>query len=185
MLFMSLNFARLTSMAVLLSIVFFALVSPSRAAELSDAEVDALFKRHPATMWKALAERWDEIKAKMTTPVENLSLPLEYHPNGLVRARLFAERSQIFEDGMIFASGVKVALYDDKGVLDGFLKAKDCIFDREASHGYCKGRVEVKYGSDVIRGVGMYFSISGEYIKILSDCEIRTKRFQGNLGRLL
>ena len=121
----------------------------------------------------------------MKTPVENLSLPLEYHPNGLVRARLFAKHSQIFEDGMVFATGVRVKLYNEKGVVDGYLTAGDCIFDREASHGYCKGRVEVKYGSDVIRGVGMYFSISGEYIKILSNCEIRTKRFQGNLGRLL
>ena len=182
---MSFSFIRLTALAVLLSAAFYAPLRICCAAELSDAEVDALFKRHPDAGWKVLAERWDEVKARMTTPVENLSLPLEYHPNGLVRARLFAERSQIFEDGMVFASGVKIRLYDEKGILDGYLIAGDCIFDREASHGYCKGRVEVKYGSDILKGVGMYFSISKEYIKILSDCEIITKRFQGNLGRLL
>lgn len=182
---MNFSFVRLTALVVLLSVALFAPLNFAFSGELSDAEVDALFNRHSDAGWKKLAERWDEVKAKMTIPVENLSLPLEYYPNGRVRARLFSERSQMFEDGMVFASGVKIVLYDDKGVIDGYLKAGDCIFNREASHGYCKGRVEVKYGSDILKGVGMYFSIPGEYIKILSNCEIKTKRFQGNLGRLL
>lgn len=182
---MTLSFVRLAALAVLFSVATFVPLRPCRAAELSDAEVDALFKRHPDDKWKALAARWDKVKAKMTTPAENLSIPLEYHPNGRVKARLFAERTQIFEDGIIFSTGVKVDLYDEKGVLQGYLKAKAAIFDKNESHGYCKGQVEVKYGSDLLKGVGMYFSLAGEYIKILSDCEIRTKRFQGNLGRLL
>jgi len=183
---MSVKFARLTAMKAMSCFVLTALLSVlSYSAELSDAEINALFNRHTDSGWKALAERWEDVSAKMTAPVENLSLPLEYHPNGRIRARLFAVKSQIFEDETVFASGVKVILYDENGEIDGHLTAGDCIFDRKSSHGYCKGRVEVKYGSDVLKGVGMYFSMSGEYIKILSDCEIRTKRFQGNLGRLL
>jgi len=179
------KFARFTAIFALSLVTFFSLLQISVAEELSDADVDKLFERHPDEKWKALAQRWSEYKDRMTMPVENLSLPLQSHPNGLVRARLFAERSQIFEDGTVFAIGVKVVLYDEKGVVDGYLKAVDCIFDRKASHGYCSGKVEVKYGSDILSGVGMYFSMADEYIKILSNCEIRTKRFQGNLGRLL
>ncbi len=178
-------FVRLAAMAALLNIAVFTPLYICSAADLSDAEVDALFKGRPDDNWKALAGRWDEVKARMINPVENLSLPLEYHLNGRVKARLFAKRSQIFEDGIIFASGVRVNLYDVKGLIDGYLIAESCLFDRAASHGYCKDYVEAKYGSDSLLGVGMYFSISGEYIKILSNCEIRTKRFQGNLGRLL
>lgn len=155
------------------------------SGELSDAQIDALFSRLPDDPWKALDTRWDAVKAKMTTPIENLSLPLETHPNGMVRARLNARHSQIFEDGTIFASGVKVILYSEKGEVQGSLSAGDCIFEKQGSHGYCRGSVEVQYGTDTLKGIGMYFSISGEYIKILSNCEIRTQRFQVNLGRLL
>lgn len=182
---MNFIFVRWAVTAALLNVAFFAPLRICSAAELSDVEVEALFNRHPDDNWRALAGRWDEVKARMTNPVENLTLPLEYHPGGRVKARLFAEHSQIFEDGIIFASGVRVNLYDDKGVVNGYLITENCLFDRAASHGYCKDHVEAKYNSDTLRGVGMYFSISGEYIKILSNCEIRTKRFQGNLGRLL
>lgn len=164
---------------------FFATFCSCFAEELSDAGIDALFRRHSDDVWQTLAKRWDSAREKMTAPVENLSLPLEYHPNGRVRAQLFAERSQIFEDGIIFATGVRVELYDNAGVNEGYLRAEDGVFEKEKSHGYCKGRVEVRYGSDTLKGVGMYFSIAGEYIKILSNCEIRTSRFQKNLGRLL
>ena len=178
--------ARLRAITALCCAVLFALsYTACIAEELSDSEIDALFKRHSGSAWSDLAGRWEEMKAKMSTPVENLSIPLDYHVNGRMRARLFAVRAQIFEDGTVFASGVKVNLFDDTGKPVGYLKASDCIFERKSSQGYCKGRVEVKYGSDMLSGKGMYFSISGEYIKILSDCEIRTKRFQVNLGRLL
>jgi hypothetical protein len=173
--------------AILAALLCCALLAPCGlpAAELSDAEIDGLFKRHSDAAWKALDSRWDAVKARMTTPIENLSLPLETYPNGMVRARLNARRSQIFEDGTVFASGVKVILYSDTGAVQGSLSAGDCIFEKEGSHGYSRGNVEVQYGTDTLKGVGMYFSISGEYIKILSDCEIRTRRFQLNLGRLL
>ncbi|MFO7936313.1 MAG: hypothetical protein R6V06_01745 [Kiritimatiellia bacterium] len=183
---MRLMFARLKKLTALCFFLLSALLhTECNAAEISDAELDALFNRHSDSGWSELAERWDEVKAEMTSPVENLSLPVDYHANGRMRAKLFAARSQIFEDGTIFASGVRVNLFDDKGNPAGYLKMADCIFERESSHGYCKGEVNVKYGADILSGEGMYFSISGEYIRILSHCKVRTKRFQGNLGRLL
>ena len=183
---MSFSFVRLTALAVLFSIAIFALFPAAcGAGDMSDAEVDELFKCHPDSEWKALALRWSSAKARMTSPAENLSIPLEHHPSGIVKARLTAKKIQIFSDGSVFANGVTVDLYDTKGVKQGYLKAGDCIFERGKSHGYCKGRVEVKQGSDVLSGTGMYFSFSDEYIKILANCKIRTKRFQVNLGRLL
>ena len=155
------------------------------AREMSDAEVDELFNRHPESAWLPLSSRWEDVKSHMDAPVENISIPLEYHPGGLVKARLYAEKSKIFPDGIVFATKVKINLYSLSGELDGYLKADDCLFDREASHGYCQGMVEVVKDTDIIKGVGMYFSISNAFIKIISNGEIRTNRFKGNLGRFL
>jgi len=155
------------------------------AGDLSDSEVDELFNRHKAVLWQPLAKSWAGVKAKMAAPVENLSIPLEYYDSGLVKARLFAVKAQIFTNGLVFATGVRVNLYNEKGKPNGFLKAEDCLFDRNESHGYCRGAVEVVKDTDLIKGVGMYFSIPNEFIKILSNCEIQTGRFKANLGRLL
>jgi len=155
------------------------------ARELSDAEVEELFSRHKESDWRPLAERWEEVKAQVNAPVENLNLPLEYHPSGLVKARLYAEQAQIFPDGVVFATGVRVHLFGVSGQLEGTLKADDCLFDRQGSHGYCRGKVEVVKDSDLIKGVGMYFSISREFIRIIANCEIRTNRLKGKLGRYL
>ena len=72
------------------------LVAVSFAQGVSDAEVERLFNRHKDSDWKPLAERWEKVKSKMNAPIENLSLPLEYYPNGLVKARIYAEKAQIF-----------------------------------------------------------------------------------------
>ena len=176
---------RLLTLVTLLALLVLWPVTICFAQRLSDAEVDALFNRHKEGVWRPLAGRWDKVKSEMNAPIENLSLPLEYHPSGLVKARLYAEKAQLFTNGVVFATGVKVHLYSESGKMDGHLKADDCIFDRQASHGYCKGRVEVVKDTDFLKGVGMYFSISNEFIKIISNCEIRTNRFKDNLGRFL
>jgi hypothetical protein len=174
----------LAAVAFCVQVIALGVISCS-AADLSDAEVDELFSRHPESLWRPLAERWEGVSSCMDSPVENISIPLEYYPGGLVKARLYAEKSKIFPDGIVFATKVRINLYSVSGQLDGSLKADDCLFDRESSHGYCRGRVEVIKEADIIKGVGMYFSISNEFIKILSNCEIRTDRFKANLGRFL
>ncbi|MFA7173497.1 MAG: hypothetical protein WC340_08800 [Kiritimatiellia bacterium] len=176
---------RVLALAVLLPLLAAVPWQSYAARELSDADVEELFAKHKESDWRLLAEQWSDVKSKVDAPVEKLSLPLEYYPSGLVKARLYAEQAQIFPDGIVFATGVRVQLYDESGKRDGYLKAEDCLYDRHASHGYCKGKAEVLKGSDVIKGVGIYFSISNEFIKLLSNCEVRTNRFKGNLGRLL
>jgi len=162
--------------------VFAACVVQSTAA-VEDPDVAHWFNRHDDAAWRPLAERWSTAKAAMTTPVENLALPLDYHADGRIRARLRAKKAQIFEDGMIFAEDVMVELFTAEGKPDGVLTAEGCLFDREARHGYCDGRVTVEKDGDRLKGRGMYFSMAGEYIKILAECEIRTHRIRSNFGR--
>ena len=176
---------RVLALAVLLPLLAAVPCQSCVARELSDADIEELFTKHKESDWRPLAEQWSDVKAKVDAPVENLSLPLEYYPSGLVKSRLHAEQAQIFPDGMVFATGVRIQMYDESGKRDGYLKAEDCLYDRQAAHGYCKGKAEVLKGTDLIKGVGIYFSISNEFIKILSNCEIRTNRFTANLGRFL
>ena len=176
---------RLLTSAVFVLVLALLFAAHSPAQGVSDTEVERLFNRHKDSLWLPLATRWEKVKSEMDAPIENLSIPLEYHPGGLVKARLYAEKAQIFTNGVVFATGVKINLFTKSGKLDGYLKTDDCLFDRQASHGYCKGRVEVVKDTDFLKGVGMYFSISNEFIKIISNCEIRTNRFKNNLGRLL
>jgi hypothetical protein len=153
------------------------------AAE-ADPDVDKWFARHTEALWRPLAEKMAGAKAGMTSPVENLALPLDYHANGRIKAVLRAARSQIVSDGMIYAETVSVEMLTDEGLQDGRLQAEACLFDRENKQGYCEGVVSVLKGTDRLKGRGMYFSIEAQFIKILSECEIRTQRIPVKVGRL-
>ena len=154
------------------------------ASGAGDPDVDRWFQRHSDQAWRPLADKWGASKAAMTSPVENLMLPLDYHPNGRMKAVLRAVKSQIVAEGLIYAEGVSVDLLTESGEQDGRLTADGCLFDRVNKHGYCEGAVSVVKGSDRIKGRGMYFSIEAQFIKILSECEIRTTRIPLKLGRL-
>jgi hypothetical protein len=162
-----------------------ALLSAGAAWAEDDPEVDRWFKRHTDAEWRPLAERWASVKAAMQMPTENLSLPLDFYPDGRVKARLRAKKAQVFLDGMIFAEGVEVDMLAADGRPDGKLIAEGCLFDRSAKHGYCDGRVSVEKDGDQLKGLGLYFSIDGQFIKIMAECEIRTNRMRNNFGRIL
>jgi hypothetical protein len=149
-----------------------------------DPEVDYWFNRHAAEEWRPLMERWDAAKAAMTSPVEQLVLPLDAYPNGRIKARLRAEKAQMLLEDMIFAEGVTVELFSEEGRADGKLTAEGCLFDRKNKNGYCEGLVGVEKDGDRLKGKGMYFSFEAQFIKIMADCEIRTQRMKNNFGRI-
>lgn len=149
-----------------------------------DPVVERWFARHGDALWRPLAEKWPAAQAAMTAPVEKLVLPLDHYPNGRARAIFRAEKSQLLSDGLIYAEGVAVDLLTESGEPDGRLTAEGCLFDRTKKEGYCEGLVSVVKGSDRLKGRGMYFSIEAQFIKILSECEIRTRRIPVKVGRL-
>ncbi len=150
----------------------------------ADPDVERWFSRHSDEAWRPLADKWASSKAAMTSPVENLALPLDYHANGRTKAVLRAVKAQLIGDGVIYAEGVSVELLTEEGLPDGRLTAEACLFDRANKQGYCEGLVSVTKGSDRLKGRGMYFSIEAQFIKILSECEIRTQRIPLKVGRL-
>lgn len=133
---------------------------------------------------RKLAERWQTLQQGMTTPVENILIPIAHYPSGRIRAQLSAGRAQIFLDGVIFAEGVTVHLLTESGARSGEFSAESCVFNRKGKVGYCKGRISMALEGDHVVGRDMYFSFERQYIKILSECEIRTHRVNGSFGRL-
>ena len=154
------------------------------ACGADDSDVNRWFARHPASLWQPFSDKWAASKAAMTSPVENLMLPLDYYSNGRVRAVLRAQKAQMLQDGLVYAEGVRVDMHTEDGHPDGQLTAEACLFDRNTKQGYCEGVVSVEKSGDRIKGRGMYFSMEQQFIKILAECEIRTHRIQLNFGRL-
>jgi len=161
--------------------------------------------------WEALSGKWEAVRAATEeaaagnvkdkpggqgkdaraaaiTPVENIVLPLDHYKggreDGRIRTLLRAEKAYLLGEDLVFAWNVKVEMLLPDGKPDGTLLAEDCLIDRNAKRGFCRGAVDVKTGPDHLKGRGMYFSTDDKLIKLLSECEIRTIRIPASLGRL-
>ena len=56
--------------------------------------------------------------------------------------------------------------------------------DRTTKTGWVDGSANMVYGTSTVKGRGVYFSLTREFIKIFSQSEIRTKGGKIDLGRL-
>lgn len=116
--------------------------------------------------------------AKIEAPAENVSLPLETFPDGSVKSRLTARRAQMFPDSpFIWGEDIRVEQYKDAGGTNVWasLNAENCVVDRQTKTGWVEGAARMIYGDSAVKGRGIYFSLPREFIKILSQCEIRTR----------
>ena len=119
-----------------------------------------------------------ECVAKVESPAENVVFPLETFPDGSVKSRLTAVRAQMFADSnYIWGEDIRVEQYREPGSTNVWasLKADNCIVDRKTQSGWVEGNATMVYGESSVKGRGIYFSLPREYIKILSNCEIRTR----------
>ncbi len=136
-------------------------------------------------MLKTLREAWrstpDDDRAM---PVENMTLPLDHHPNLRVRALLKAGKALVPNEGFVRASDVVIELYDELGKLEGLFVADHCIVDRATSSGYCEGKVRIERMGVRITGVDMLWLMEERNVRILSQAEVRTDRFIEGMGDL-
>ena len=154
-------------------------------AETADARATRwLTNRQDVASWKMLVEKWDASKAALTSPIENLTLPVAHYADGRKRIVLVARRAQILSETLIFAEGVQLQMLTPDGKSDGIVLAEDCLLDQSTKRGYCKGTVTVTKGTDRINGRGLLFAGDDQFIKILSECQIRTFRMPAKFGRL-
>jgi hypothetical protein len=119
------------------------------------------------------------------TPVENLALPIDYRPDGRVKALLRAGSALVPPRGYIRARDVTVEMYAADGKLDGVLTAENCIYDRKGQRGYCEGKVRIERAGVTVRGMNLVWLVKEQNAKILSQAEVRVDRFMRDLGGFL
>lgn len=134
-----------------------------------------------------LQSEYAECVKKIDAPAENVALPLEYYPNGIVKSRLKAQKACMFMDtGFIWGENIKVEQYKEDGrTVEAYLAADNCIVDRKSKSGWVEGNAQMDWDGTSIKGRGIYFSFDREFIKIFSQTEIRTKALKLGAGKVL
>lgn len=127
-----------------------------------------------------------ECSKKAVAPAENVSMVLEAYPDGTVKSRITAARATIFPDSSyIWAEQIRLEQFDETGTnRTARLDAENCLVDRATKTGWVDGNANMVYGASTVKGRGVYFSLTREFIKIFSQSEIRTKGGKIDLGRL-
>ena len=152
-------------------------------AAASGAEVS--LERLSEESYEDLLKAWGETADSDATPLENLALPLESHPNGKVKVLLRADSALIPAEGLLRGRGLVVEIYDDQGRLECILIADNCIFDRQTQRGYCEGPVRIERKGVRLTGNGMVWMVKEQSAKILSDVKVLSNRFIRDMKGLL
>ena len=128
-----------------------------------------------------------ECAKKAVAPAENVSMVLETYPDGKVKSRITAARANIVPDsGYVWAEKIRLEQFDAGGTnMTASLDAENCLVDRTTKTGWVDGNANMTYGDSTMKGRGIYFSLTREFIKIFSQSEIRTKGAKINPGRMV
>lgn len=127
-----------------------------------------------------------KIDSNQETPAENVSIPIEAFKDGTVKSRVTAGSAHVFADtGYIWGKNIRVEQYREDGTVAASLIAENCIVDRKTKSGWVKGDAKMVYGEASVKGRGVYFSLTREFIKIFSQSEIRTGHSRLDVGSLV
>lgn len=119
---------------------------------------------------------------KLDKPSEGIVVPIESHPDGSLKADVYAGKAQFFEkDSIVWCGDVVVREYDTDGRIKLELKASSCVVDRNTKSGWVEGFASGRYDKTKINGVGIYFSFPEEFVKISSNVVIESSdmKFEG------
>ena len=114
--------------------------------------------------------------ARLETPAENVTIPIENHPDGSVKSVISASAAQLFLDtGFVWGTNVVVRQMSTNGVLEAEVTADSCVVDRQTKSGWAAGHAKAVYQENEIEGDGIYFSFPEEYATIYANTQIRAK----------
>jgi len=114
--------------------------------------------------------------ARLDTPAEDVSVPIETFENGSIKILVVAKKAQYFLDtGLVWGEDVVVRKFRPDGSEDGRIEAKNCVVDRLAKNGWAEGRATVTHDKTVFKGVGVFFSSPESYIKVFESSDIESK----------
>lgn len=114
--------------------------------------------------------------ARLEVPAEDVSVPVETHPDGSVKVMVTAKKAQYFLDtGLVWAEDVVIRKFRSDGSEDGCITAKNCVVDRVAKTGWAEGPATVTHDKTVFKGVGVFFSSPDSYVKVFEHSDIESK----------
>lgn len=124
-----------------------------------------------------LMAEYPRFRERVTTPAENVTIPVENHPDGTVKTSVFARRAYIFiQEGYVWAEGVTIRQLGRDGSEESRLEADNCLVDRSTKSGWTEGRARAKYRDQVdLEGENVYFSAAEEYVKIFTNTVLRAE----------
>ncbi len=123
-----------------------------------------------------LQKEYSNCVARLETPAENLSFPIESHPDGSVKSVIVAEKAQFFLDtGFIWGTNIVVRQMSTNGVVEAEIRADNCVVDRSTKSGWVAGHAWARYLKNEVEGDGIYFSFSEEFATIYANTQIRAK----------
>jgi lipopolysaccharide transport protein LptA len=110
----------------------------------------------------------------ISAPAENIAVPIETYSDGTIKSSISAKRAQLFLDtGFVWGEDVTVRQFSKGGAVESEVKAGKCIIDRNTRSGWAEGRADARHENAALKGEGIYFSFSEEFVKICTNTEIR------------
>jgi len=114
--------------------------------------------------------------ARLESPAQDVTVPIETFPDGSVKILVSAKKAQYFLDtGLVWAEGVVIRKFRNDGSEDGRIEAANCVVDRVAKNGWAEGRATVTHDKTTFRGVGIFFSSQDSYVKVFEGSDIESK----------
>ena len=109
-------------------------------------------------------------------PIENLRLPLEHYPSGIVRREILAGIARVPPKGAIRAEKVRMVSYDESGKVSMEIVSDACVYDRDRGRASSDSPVKVTGQGFVIGGEGFEWSADSQVVKILSRARVEFSR---------
>jgi len=111
--------------------------------------------------------------AKVQTPAQDVSVPIEVYEDGSIKVIVYAKKAQYFLDkGLVWAKDVEVKKFDRKGNPDSQIRASECLVDRFSKSGWAEGPASFTHGRTTFKGNGIYFSSEESYVKVFDEADI-------------
>jgi len=105
-------------------------------------------------------------------PIEDLRVPMEYYPDGTLKAELFAARAEVQADSAIAASGVVFRVFTTNAIVEATIKAEEAVFHRERQTATSETAVSMQRGGVVITGEGCVWNGSEGTLRILRRARV-------------
>lgn len=105
-------------------------------------------------------------------PVQGVTLPLELYEDGKIKTKLIAGTAKPPIQGDWEAWAVRIEFYSHEGVVESFMTADDCRYNRESGIARSESNVRLERADIVITGKGFEWSATNQVVKIMSDVKV-------------